>query len=155
MICSNRRNDLWSFAVASPTPSWQRIDSQSIIPPARSFHSLSTVGTRYLLLFGGLNIVSTALRDYHLFDVENSNWIQPTIEAATSAAAAPTTLAPASTATDVEGVPARGFHSCTVIASPSTALFFGGSAGSQDNTQYFNDLVSLPLGPYTQSYSIL
>ncbi|KAL0983741.1 hypothetical protein UPYG_G00132100 [Umbra pygmaea] len=53
---------------------WSEVVPASIVPPARSWHSLTPVSDSTLVLFGGMSLNHQPLSDGWIFDVEINKW---------------------------------------------------------------------------------
>lgn len=121
-----RTNDLHIFNV--DTRKWE-LDMQITgqWPEPRSFHTATGVGGRVVVM-GGRNQDNDHLADFHIFDTETKEWLQPKV-----------------TGDLPEG---RGQHSVAVVGDK--LVLYGGSGEFSPETmmcqKFFGDTYTLPVG---------
>lgn len=73
----NRLGDTWLLDVAEVSPIWHEVITPSS-PPARSGHTLTWIGGRKMILFGGRGIRFEVLNDVWLLDMEGefAYWVE-------------------------------------------------------------------------------
>ncbi|XP_025077294.1 LOW QUALITY PROTEIN: kelch domain-containing protein 1-like [Pomacea canaliculata] len=76
----DRQNDLHIFNIASRK--WDtELKVQGIPPAPRSFHSMTAVGKRVVVI-GGRGRDNSHFADLHIFDTEARHWLQPEVKGA-------------------------------------------------------------------------
>jgi hypothetical protein len=96
------RGDLWSFNVTGR--SWTEMDPETIKPSPRSNPGLVGDNAGHALLFGG-NTSSGPISDLWLYDIDNDDWVDLTIDG---------------------GPSARYSHDAAWVASSGQLFLFGG-----------------------------
>ena len=101
---------------------WSQIITQEISPSPRANHSITAIGDKYLIVFGGND--GKPLNDVHIYDIDKNQWQQPKIN----------------------GTPplARGGHSAVCIKNKQLLIFAGGY-----NNKILNDLYILDVETMT------
>lgn len=115
----SRQNDLWKFSTA--TLLWEEIKSTGYRPEPRSFHAAVSVGKR-LVVCGGRSITNEHFGDFHIYDHETKQWLQPEMVQANSP-------------------PSMGMHSLCVVGDK--IILYGGTSHldpvTNSCTHYYSD----------------
>lgn len=69
---NEKLNDLWMYSFAKNT--WEKLASKNPEPLCRSGHSM-VVYRDFLVVFGGIYVLTQELNDLYLYDLKNRNWI--------------------------------------------------------------------------------
>ncbi|KAL4227507.1 F-box only protein 42 [Mactra antiquata] len=121
-----RTNDLHIFNV--DTRKWKTdLQCTGQWPVARSFHTVNCVGKRVIVM-GGRGSDNQHLADFHIFDSETNQWLQPKVNG---------------------DIPAsRGQHSVSIVGDK--LILYGGSADFNSEImmcqKFYGDTFVLPIG---------
>ncbi|XP_064621079.1 uncharacterized protein LOC135483936 [Lineus longissimus] len=129
-----RTNDLHIFDTVSKK--WEAdLKYKGRIPACRSFHTATAIGKRVVIL-GGRSSENHHFQDFHIFDTETKEWLQPEVRGSLPSA--------------------RGCHSA-VVSSEHLVLFGGSSSFDTETMQceeHFGDVYAIRTEEITRGQAL-